>query len=376
MELSIGNAIIGIAFEDLVRFSHHGLDREYVFLKRGHARLDVVLSPLKSEEYGTKIPCHLEDLHSPLHQLLRYPHHFTELHHQIRERLKHLTRRGFSRAFIRSREGNPVSMGCLFPNESLGLIVVLLGKGCDLRVTSSSEEGNPVPAICMFLSGSWGSGMVPKETEWEFLEPFVGLRVVLPWFPWVSLWTRAFSSFEGVTLKPQGPVTWGSVRGGRVANDWVQYEVVVMRGQQQQLRTHVEIKSLLDAVGIDAVGIDAAQVYVSDEVQRIENKAKTVIFEWQGSVRGGRVANDWVQYEVVVLRGQQQQLRTHVEIKSLLDAVGIDAAQVYVNTALMKLVLLMNFKKILSSYYCWIYKWYQSFVKQAQQGESELVEKL
>ncbi|GJU16836.1 ribonuclease H-like domain-containing protein [Tanacetum coccineum] len=35
-----------------------------------------------------------------------------------------------------------------------------------------------------------------------------------------------------------------------------------------------------------------------------------------------------------------------VGIKSLLDAVGITAAQVYVNTALMKLVLLMNFKKI------------------------------
>nr|GFA59913.1 hypothetical protein [Tanacetum cinerariifolium] len=35
-----------------------------------------------------------------------------------------------------------------------------------------------------------------------------------------------------------------------------------------------------------------------------------------------------------------------VRIKSLLDAVGITAAQVYVNIALMKLVLLMNFKKI------------------------------
>nr|GEV70985.1 hypothetical protein [Tanacetum cinerariifolium] len=35
-----------------------------------------------------------------------------------------------------------------------------------------------------------------------------------------------------------------------------------------------------------------------------------------------------------------------VGIKSLLDVVGITAAQVYVNTALMKLVLLMNFKKI------------------------------
>nr|GFA06693.1 hypothetical protein [Tanacetum cinerariifolium] len=36
----------------------------------------------------------------------------------------------------------------------------------------------------------------------------------------------------------------------------------------------------------------------------------------------------------------------HVGIKSLLDAVGITAAQVYVNTSLMKLVLVMNFKKI------------------------------
>nr|GEW54810.1 hypothetical protein [Tanacetum cinerariifolium] len=35
-----------------------------------------------------------------------------------------------------------------------------------------------------------------------------------------------------------------------------------------------------------------------------------------------------------------------VGIKSFLDAVGIIAAQVYVNTALMKLVLFMNFKKI------------------------------
>nr|GEU69715.1 hypothetical protein [Tanacetum cinerariifolium] len=35
-----------------------------------------------------------------------------------------------------------------------------------------------------------------------------------------------------------------------------------------------------------------------------------------------------------------------VGIKSLLDVVGITATQVYVNTALMKLVLLMNFKKI------------------------------
>ncbi|GJR40839.1 putative ribonuclease H-like domain-containing protein [Tanacetum coccineum] len=41
------------------------------------------------------------------------------------------------------------------------------------------------------------------------------------------------------------------------------------------------------------------------------------------------------------------------KIKSLLDAVGITAAQVYVNTSLMKLMLLMNFKEnILSSYYC------------------------
>ncbi|GKE25489.1 hypothetical protein Tco_1440873, partial [Tanacetum coccineum] len=37
----------------------------------------------------------------------------------------------------------------------------------------------------------------------------------------------------------------------------------------------------------------------------------------------------------------------------LLDAVRITAAQVYVNTALMKLVLLMNFKEhMLCSYYC------------------------
>ncbi|GJS49930.1 hypothetical protein Tco_0600051 [Tanacetum coccineum] len=43
-----------------------------------------------------------------------------------------------------------------------------------------------------------------------------------------------------------------------------------------------------------------------------------------------------------------------VRIKSLLDVVGITAAQVYVYTALMKLVLLMNFKEnILSSYYYW-----------------------
>ncbi|GKD99378.1 hypothetical protein Tco_1387362 [Tanacetum coccineum] len=42
-----------------------------------------------------------------------------------------------------------------------------------------------------------------------------------------------------------------------------------------------------------------------------------------------------------------------VRIKSLLDAVRLTAAHVYVNTALMKLVLLMNFKEdILSSYYC------------------------
>ncbi|GJS56279.1 hypothetical protein Tco_0629641 [Tanacetum coccineum] len=42
-----------------------------------------------------------------------------------------------------------------------------------------------------------------------------------------------------------------------------------------------------------------------------------------------------------------------VGIKSLLDAVRITAAQVYVNTALMKLVLLMDFKEsMLSVYYC------------------------
>nr|GFC42228.1 uncharacterized mitochondrial protein AtMg00810-like [Tanacetum cinerariifolium]GFC46716.1 uncharacterized mitochondrial protein AtMg00810-like [Tanacetum cinerariifolium] len=35
-----------------------------------------------------------------------------------------------------------------------------------------------------------------------------------------------------------------------------------------------------------------------------------------------------------------------IGIKSLLDVVGITVVQVYVNTALMKLVLLMNFKKI------------------------------
>ncbi|GJS87581.1 hypothetical protein Tco_0770217 [Tanacetum coccineum] len=41
------------------------------------------------------------------------------------------------------------------------------------------------------------------------------------------------------------------------------------------------------------------------------------------------------------------------QLKNLLDAVRITAAQVYVNTALMDLVLLMNFKEnILSSYYC------------------------
>nr|GFB79073.1 putative reverse transcriptase domain-containing protein [Tanacetum cinerariifolium] len=34
-----------------------------------------------------------------------------------------------------------------------------------------------------------------------------------------------------------------------------------------------------------------------------------------------------------------------VRIKSLLNAIGITAAQVYVNTALMNLGLLMNFKK-------------------------------
>nr|GEY39931.1 retrovirus-related Pol polyprotein from transposon TNT 1-94 [Tanacetum cinerariifolium] len=37
--------------------------------------------------------------------------------------------------------------------------------------------------------------------------------------------------------------------------------------------------------------------------------------------------------------------KVDVGIKSLFDVVGITAAQVYVNTALMKLVLLMNFKK-------------------------------
>ncbi|GJS33040.1 hypothetical protein Tco_0531422, partial [Tanacetum coccineum] len=43
-----------------------------------------------------------------------------------------------------------------------------------------------------------------------------------------------------------------------------------------------------------------------------------------------------------------------IGIKSLLDAVGITAAQVYVNLAQLKLVLLVNFKEnILSSYYCW-----------------------
>ncbi|GKC24615.1 hypothetical protein Tco_1026765 [Tanacetum coccineum] len=42
----------------------------------------------------------------------------------------------------------------------------------------------------------------------------------------------------------------------------------------------------------------------------------------------------------------KKQIGRIVRIKSLLDAVGITVAQVYVNTALMKLVLLMNFKKI------------------------------
>ncbi|GJV63327.1 hypothetical protein Tco_1474155 [Tanacetum coccineum] len=41
------------------------------------------------------------------------------------------------------------------------------------------------------------------------------------------------------------------------------------------------------------------------------------------------------------------------QLKNLLDAVGITAAQVYVNTAQMKLVLLMNFKENMrSGYYC------------------------
>ncbi|GKF72033.1 hypothetical protein Tco_0208147, partial [Tanacetum coccineum] len=71
-------------------------------------------------------------------------------------------------------EGNPISMGCLFPTESLGSIVVPSGKGCDLRVPSSSVEGNPVPASCMFLSGSYGSGTLPKETEWDCSEPSIG----------------------------------------------------------------------------------------------------------------------------------------------------------------------------------------------------------
>ncbi|GKB27111.1 hypothetical protein Tco_0866512 [Tanacetum coccineum] len=42
-----------------------------------------------------------------------------------------------------------------------------------------------------------------------------------------------------------------------------------------------------------------------------------------------------------------------VGIKSLLDAVRITAAQVYVNTALMKLVLLMNFKENILNYALW-----------------------
>nr|GEV64739.1 hypothetical protein [Tanacetum cinerariifolium] len=46
-------------------------------------------------------------------------------------------------------------------------------------------------------------------------------------------------------------------------------------------------------------------------------------------------------------------LKKIVGIKSLLDAVGITAAHLCVNTALMKLVLLMNFKENMpSSYYC------------------------
>nr|GEZ19846.1 reverse transcriptase domain-containing protein [Tanacetum cinerariifolium] len=53
----------------------------------------------------------------------------------------------------------------------------------------------------------------------------------------------------------------------------------------------------------------------------------------QARGREAAMAMTWVQFKAV-------------EIKSLLDVVGITAAQVYVNTALMKLVLLMIFKKI------------------------------
>ncbi|GKG17238.1 hypothetical protein Tco_0362195, partial [Tanacetum coccineum] len=62
-----------------------------------------------------------------------------------------------------------VSTSVLFPSESLSpsvpSVVVPSGKSCDLRVPLSSVEGNPVQASYMFLSGSWGSGMVPEETE-------------------------------------------------------------------------------------------------------------------------------------------------------------------------------------------------------------------
>nr|GEY25776.1 hypothetical protein [Tanacetum cinerariifolium] len=46
------------------------------------------------------------------------------------------------------------------------------------------------------------------------------------------------------------------------------------------------------------------------------------------------------------LRVYNLEKKSNVGIKSLLDTVGITADQVYVNIALMKLVLLMNFKKI------------------------------
>nr|GEX11248.1 reverse transcriptase domain-containing protein [Tanacetum cinerariifolium] len=64
------------------------------------------------------------------------------------------------------------------------------------------------------------------------------------------------------------------------------------------------------------------------------NKALTW-WNTQVQARGheAAMAMTWVQFKAV-------------EIKSLLDVVGITAAQVYVNTALMKLVLLMIFKKI------------------------------
>ncbi|GKG24386.1 hypothetical protein Tco_0395014, partial [Tanacetum coccineum] len=72
-------------------------------------------------------------------------------------------------------EGNPVSIGCMFPTESLGSDFLPSDKVCDLRVPSSSVEGNPVPSSCMFLTRSWGSGTVPEETEWDCSESFVGL---------------------------------------------------------------------------------------------------------------------------------------------------------------------------------------------------------